>query len=64
VESPSRIEPTRLEAISERLADTLAEVTRFSAQLSQRLHPRTAGSLAELLLELPPPDQQLLQQLD
>jgi Fic family protein len=49
MESPQRIEPTRLEVISERLADTLAELTRSSAALSQRLHPRTAASLAELL---------------
>jgi Fic family protein len=49
MESPSRIEPTRLEAISDRLADTLADIIRFSTQLSQRLHPRTAGSLADLL---------------
>lgn len=49
VETPCRIEPTRLESFSEPLANTVAEVMRISGQLSQRLHPTTAASLAELL---------------
>jgi Fic family protein len=49
VETPHGIEPTRLDAISERLADVLADVTRCSTQLGQRLHQATARSLAELL---------------
>ena len=40
---------TRLPSFSEGLADTLAELMRVSTQLSQRLHPATASSLAELL---------------
>lgn len=49
METPYRIEPTRLEVVPERLADTLAEVTRASTELSRRLHPTTAANLAELL---------------
>lgn len=49
VETPYRIEPTRLPSLPEGLADTLAELMRVSTQLSQRLHPATASSLAELL---------------
>jgi Fic family protein len=49
METPHRIEPTRLELVPERLADTLAEVTRASTELARRLHPTTASGLAELL---------------
>jgi Fic family protein len=49
METPYRIEPTRLEQVPEALADTLAEVARRSTELSERLHPETAASLAELL---------------
>ena len=49
METPYRIEPTRLHSFPERLVDSLAEVTRISARLSQRLHPATAAGLAELL---------------
>jgi Fic family protein len=49
METPFRIEPTHLESIPERLADTISEVTRVSTQLSQRLHPTSAASLAQLL---------------
>lgn len=49
METPFRIEPTRLEVIPERLADGLSEVTRLSTKLASCLHPSTAASLAELL---------------
>lgn len=49
MEMPYRIEPTRLEAVPEQLADTLAEVTRLSTQLAGALHSATAAGLAELL---------------
>ena len=49
MDTPFRIEPTRIEAIPERLADTLAEVTRLSTELAGSLHPTTAAGLAELL---------------
>jgi len=49
VETTFHIEPTRLESIPARLADTISEVTLVSTQLSQRLHPTTAASLANLL---------------
>lgn len=49
VETPSRIEPTRLPSISEELADTLSSITRASTILSERLHPTTAANLADLL---------------
>jgi len=49
METPYRIEPTRLEQVPEALADTLAEVARRSTELAERLHPETAASLAELL---------------
>jgi Fic family protein len=49
METPYRIEPTRLQSFSEGLANTVAEVMRISTELSQRLHPATAANLAELL---------------
>ncbi len=49
METPYRIEPTRLEQVPEALADTIAEVTRRATALADRLHPETAASLAELL---------------
>ncbi|HEU5075393.1 MAG TPA: Fic family protein [Polyangiaceae bacterium] len=49
METPYRIEPTRLESYSETLANSLAEVMRISTQLAQRLNPATAATLAELL---------------
>ncbi len=48
-ETPSRIEPTRIEAPSEATADALAELTAAAATLGSALHPRTAGHLAELV---------------
>ena len=49
METPFRIEPTRLQSFSEELANTVAEVMRISTELSQRLNPATAANLAELL---------------
>jgi Fic family protein len=49
VESPSRIEPTRLEQVPEALADTLAEVSRQATALGTRLQAETAASLADLV---------------
>ena len=48
-ETPSRIEPARIETPSEAIADALAELTAAAATLGSALHPRTAGHLAELV---------------
>lgn len=48
-ETASRIEPARLEAPSEGIADVLADVTAASATLGAALHPRTARHLADLV---------------
>jgi Fic family protein len=49
VETPQRIEPTRLEEISEPIADALASLSTASAKLGSALHPRTAAHLADLV---------------
>lgn len=46
-ETPDRIEPCRLEEVGEAIADAIAELTTAATQLGQRLHPRTAASLAD-----------------
>ena len=48
-ETPSRIEPARLETPSEPIADVLADLTAAAATLGSALHPRTAGHLAALV---------------
>lgn len=48
-EIPSRLEPARLEAPSEPIADVLADLTAAAATLGSSLHPQTAGHLAELV---------------
>ncbi len=48
-ETPSRIEPARLENPPEAVADLVAEVSAKSAKLGRSLHPRTAAHLAELV---------------
>lgn len=48
-EGVQRIEPTRLEHVSEVISDTLAELVSASATLGQSLHPRTAANLADLV---------------
>lgn len=46
-ETPSRIEPARLEQVPEAIADAVAEMAAASAALGSGLHPRTAASLAD-----------------
>jgi Fic family protein len=49
VESVQRIEPTRLEDISESIFDAAAELAAASATLGRSLNPRTAGNLADVV---------------
>lgn len=49
LETPFRIEPTRLEEPSEAIADLVAEIAAASAGLGRALHPRTAANLASLV---------------
>jgi Fic family protein len=49
IESPTRIEPARLEEPSEAIADVLAEIASASTALGRALHPRTAANLASLV---------------
>ena len=46
-ETPSRIEPARLEQAPEAVADAVAELAAASAALGKALHPRTAQNLAD-----------------
>lgn len=48
-ESPSRIEPARIDAPSGELLDLLAEVPAAAERLGRALHPRTASNLADLV---------------
>lgn len=48
-ESPARIEPARLDKVSEEISDVLAELSAASATLGKSLHPRTAANLADLV---------------
>jgi Fic family protein len=48
-ESVQRIEPARLEDVSETISDALAELSAASATLGNSLHPRTSASLADLV---------------
>ncbi|PBC20119.1 MULTISPECIES: Fic family protein [unclassified Mesorhizobium] len=48
-ETVQRIEPARLEDISEPISDALAELAAASAVLGKSLHPRTAANLADLV---------------
>lgn len=48
-ETVQRIEPARLEDISELISDVLAELSASSAVLGKSLHPRTAANLADLV---------------
>lgn len=48
-EAPSRIEPARLEDVSEKISDVLAELSAASATLGKSLHPRTAANLSDLV---------------
>lgn len=49
LETPGRIEPCRLEAVSEEINDLVAVLAAGSAKLGARLHPRTAANLADLV---------------
>lgn len=48
-EMPSRIEPARIEQISEALADAIARLVRSASILGNALHPHTAASLADVV---------------
>lgn len=48
-EVPQRIEPARLEGLTEDLADVVAELSAAAAKLGHGLHPRTAANLAGLV---------------
>lgn len=49
IESVQRIEPARLEEPGEAIADIVAELSAVTATLGNRLHPRTAANLADLV---------------
>jgi Fic family protein len=49
LESPSRIEPARLDAPTAQIADVIAELSAAAATLGRALHPRTAANLADLV---------------
>jgi Fic family protein len=48
-ETPYRIEPTRLEEITEAISDVIAELSAASATLGVALNPHTAANLAGLV---------------
>ncbi|HUN71371.1 MAG TPA: Fic family protein [Steroidobacteraceae bacterium] len=49
IESVQRIEPARLEEPGEAIVDIVAELSAATATLGNRLHPRTAANLADLV---------------
>src|SRR5271154_4260430 len=49
IETPARIEPCLLDEASPEILDLVAELSRASAALGNRLHPRSAANLAELV---------------
>jgi Fic family protein len=49
IESVQRIEPARLEEVSEAISDVVAELSAASAKLAHALNPRTAANLAGLV---------------
>src|SRR5712692_4532425 len=49
VETPQRIEPTRLEETSEAISDAIAELSTTAATLGSALNPHTASNLADLV---------------
>ncbi len=46
IEAPSRIEPARLDAAPEAIANVIADLSAASATLGAKLHPATAAALA------------------
>jgi Fic family protein len=49
VETPSRIEPSLLDEANTEILDLVAELSRASGALGNRLHPRSAANLADLV---------------
>lgn len=49
LETVQRIEPARPEEATEALTDAIADLVAAATKLSQALHPRTAGNLADLV---------------
>lgn len=49
LETPQRIEPTRLEQTPEAISDVVAELSAATATLGAALNPRTAASLADVV---------------
>jgi len=49
VEAPNRIEPCLLDVVSPEILDLVAALSRVSAGLGNRLHPRSAASLSALV---------------
>jgi len=49
LESPSRIEPTRLSSIPEKVNDLVSELSTATSALGSRLHTKTAANLADLV---------------
>lgn len=49
LESPARLEPTRLEHPSDAVLNVLADLTAAAASLGAALHPRTSRHLADLV---------------
>ncbi len=49
VETPSRIEPCLLDEVSPEILDLVAALSRASEGLGNRLHPRSAANLADLV---------------
>jgi len=48
-ENPYRIEPSKLDSIPSSLNDLIAELASSTAALGQKLHPKTASNLADLV---------------
>ena len=49
LESPNRIEPTRLNPVPEKVNDLVAELSASTSALGSRLHSKTASNLADLV---------------
>jgi len=49
IETPSRIEPSLLDETNAEILDLVAELSRASGALGNRLHPRSAANLADLV---------------
>ena len=49
IETPSRIEPSLLDEANAEILDLVAELSRASGALGNRLHPRSAANLADLV---------------